>query len=101
MQNPLYEAKINSGYESKPMYFIQNPSPVANAVVMETERNQAQIWLGGLTVQQKSQLKSGTRFNIVNSQSNSSGEVIFQSRQGLVGIGKIEGNLEVGTLLSL
>ena len=101
LQNPLYEVQMNSGYQKQPMYFVQNPSPVANAVVMETEINQAKIWLGGLTLEQKSQLKSGTVFNVVNSQSNSSGKVIFQSRQGLVGTGKIVGNIKVGTFLSL
>ncbi|MGB3401340.1 MAG: caspase family protein [Microcoleaceae cyanobacterium] len=100
-QNPMYEVKINTNYENKPMYFIQNPSSVANAVVMETERNQAKIWLGGLTVQQKAELKSGTIFNVINYRSNSLGKVIFQSREGLTGTVQIEGNLEPGTLLSL
>jgi hypothetical protein len=100
-QNPLYEVKIDSGYENDPMYFVQNQSPVANAVVMKTEGNQAQIWLGGLTVKQKAELKSGTILNPVNSQPNSSGKAIFQSRTGLVGIVRVEENIEVGTLLSL
>ena len=100
-QNPLYEVKIDSGYENDPMYFVQNQSPVANAVVMKTEGNQAQIWLRGLTVKQKAELKSGTLFNIVNSQLNSSGKVILKSRKELVGSATIEGNIEVGTLLSL
>ena len=100
-QNPLYEVKVDSGYENDPMYFVQNQNPVANAVVMKTEGNQAQIWLGGLTIKQKAELKSGTILNPVNSQPNSSGKAIFQSRTGLVGIARIQGNLEVGTLLSL
>ncbi|EAW38601.1 caspase family protein [Lyngbya sp. PCC 8106] len=100
-QNPLYEVKIESGYENKPLYFVNNKTPVANAVITEITGNQAQIWLGGLTVKQKAELKSRTIFNIVNSQSNSSRKVILQSRKGLVGIATIEGNIEVGTLLSL
>jgi hypothetical protein len=99
-QNPMYEAKINSGYENQPMYFVQNSSPVADAVVMETNGNQAKIWLGGLTVQQKAELKSGTPLNVVSSPSNSSGKAIFQVREGLTGTVQIEGNLEAGTLLS-
>jgi hypothetical protein len=83
------------------MYFEQNPRPVADAVVMETEGNQATIWLGGLTVQQKAELKSGTPLNVVSSSSNSSGKIIFQSREGLTGTVQIEDNLEPGTLLSL
>jgi hypothetical protein len=101
LQNPLYEVKINSNYENQPMYFEQNPRPVADAVVMETEGNQATIWLGGLTVQQKAELKSGTPLNVVSSSSNSSGKIIFQSREGLTGTVQIEDNLEPGTLLSL
>ena len=100
-QDPMYEVKMNSNYANQPMYFIQNPSSVANAVVMETERSQAKIWLGGLTVQQKAALKSGTIFNGVNSQSNGLGKAIIQSRNGLTATAQIEGNLEPGTLLSL
>ncbi|WP_413165694.1 caspase family protein [Capilliphycus salinus ALCB114379] len=100
-QNPLYEVKIDSRYENNPMYFIPNTSPVANAVIMEIKGNQAQIWLGGLTTEQKAQLKPGTLLNVVNSQSNSSGKAIFQSRNGLVGIATIRGNLQIGMLLSL
>ncbi|MEB3281294.1 MAG: caspase family protein [Lyngbya sp.] len=100
-QNPLYEVKIESEYENQPIYFLDNKIPVANAVITETTGNQAKIWLGGLTVKQKAELTSGTLFNIVNSQSNSSGKVIFQSRKGLVGTATLEGNLKVGTLLSL
>lgn len=100
-QNPLVDVKINSGYESQPMYFIENPSPVANAVITEIQGNKAQIWLGGLTTEQKAELKPETVLNAVNYQPNSSGKAIFQSRKGLVGTVTIEGNLEVGTLLSL
>ncbi|MDY7024023.1 MAG: caspase family protein, partial [Cyanobacteriota bacterium] len=67
-QDPMYEVKINSGYENQPMYFVENPNSVANAVVMKTEDNQARIWLGGLTLQQKAQLKPGTQLNVVSSQ---------------------------------
>ncbi|MFY7804613.1 MAG: caspase family protein, partial [Limnoraphis robusta] len=100
-QNPLVDVKINSGYENKPIYFIQNPSPVANAVITEIQGNQAKIWLGGLTTEQLAQLKPGSVLNVVNSQPNSSGKAIFQSRQGLVGTVTFEGNFGTGTLLSL
>lgn len=100
-QNPLYDVKINSGYENKPIYFIENMSPVANAVITEIQGNQAKIWLGGFTTEQKAQLKPGTVLNVVNYQPNSSGKAIFQSRQGLVGTVTFEGNFGTGTLLSL
>ncbi|WP_413167539.1 caspase family protein [Capilliphycus salinus ALCB114379] len=100
-QNPLYEAKIDSGYENQPLYFIENPSPVANAVITEIQGNKAQVWLGGLTTEEKAQLKPGTVLSVVNSQPNSSGKAIFQSREGLVGIVTVEENIEVGTLLFL
>ena len=100
-QNPLYEVKIESEYENKPIYFVENKTSVANAVITEITGNQAQIWLGGLTIKQKAELKSGTILNPVNSQPNSSGKAIFQSRTGLAGISRIQGYLEVGTLLSL
>jgi hypothetical protein len=100
-QNPMYEAKINSNSANQSMYFIQNPRPIADAVVMETERNQAKVWLGGLTVQQKAGLQSGTLFNVINSQSNGLEKAIVQSREGLTATVQIEGNLEPGTLLSL
>jgi len=47
-QVPLADTKPQSGYERKPLYFIDKQNPPAEAVITEVTGNQAKLWLGGL-----------------------------------------------------
>ncbi len=91
-QTPIFEAKAGSGYEKQPIYFINNPSPAANAVVTAVTGNQATLWFGGVDV---GDVETGTVFAVVNG----SGKVIYQSRQGLAGKGTVQGVVKEGALL--
>ncbi len=94
-QTPGYEVKVGSGYERQPLYLINNPRPTANAVVTEVTGNQATLWLGGFDAKALASLENGTVLEVVGA----TGKVTMRSRDGLVGIGTIEGVVNPGTLL--
>ncbi|MDY7007818.1 MAG: caspase family protein [Cyanobacteriota bacterium] len=98
-QNPLYEVKTDTKLDSQAIYLTENSAPVANAVVTEVEGDKAQIWLGGLDVKKISELTTGAVFNVVNSKEKSTGKLMFESRDGLMGIAKVKGNVKPGFLL--
>jgi metacaspase-1 len=93
-QTPIFEAKAGSGYEKQPIYFINNPSVAANAVITAVTGNQATLWLGGVDV---GNVDTGTVFTAVKG----SGKVIYQSRQGLEGKGIVQGVVKSGALLRM
>jgi hypothetical protein len=91
-QTPLYEAKVGSGYEKQPIYFIKPPGPAADAVITEVKGNSVTLWLGGADL---ATIDAGTAFTVVNGK----GKVTLQSRSGLVGAATVEGVAQVGMLL--
>ena len=94
-QTPRYEVKVGSGYERQPLYLINNPRTTANAVVTEVTGDRATLWLGGFDEKGLASLENGTMLGIVGA----TGKVRMRSRDGLVGIGTIEGVVTRGTLL--
>ncbi len=95
-QTPRYEAKVGSGNEKKPIYFINNPSPAAVGVITEVKGNEAKLWLGGANL---GELDNGTVFTIIDAKGGSSGKVTLRSREGLVGVATVEGVAKEGMLL--
>ena len=91
-QTPRYEVKVGSGYEKKPIYFINTPSPATDAVITEVKGNQAKLWLGGVDL---AAIDDGTVFSIING----NGKVTLRSREGLVGVATVEGVAKEGALL--
>ena len=91
-QTPRYEVKLESGNEKQPIYFINTPSPVADAVITEVQGNQAKLWLGGVDL---AAIDEGTVFTIINGK----GKVTLRSRDGLVGEATVEGVVKPGMLL--
>jgi hypothetical protein len=95
-QTPRYEAKVGSGNEKKPIYFINNPSPAADAVITEVKGNEAKLWFAGANL---GELENGTVFTIIDAKGGSSGKVTLRSREGLVGVATVEGVAKEGMLL--
>lgn len=98
-QTPRFEVKVASGYEKQPIYFINNPSLLANAVITEIKGNKATLWLGGFDEKGLADLANGTVFTIIGAGGRSSGKVTLRSRNGLIGIATVEGVVAPGTLL--
>ena len=91
-QTPGYEVKVGSGYETQPIYFINDTSPAADAVITFVQGNQATLWLGGVDLDK---IDQGTVLTIINGQ----GKVTLRSRNGLVGVATVEGVAKAGMLL--
>jgi hypothetical protein len=53
---------VGSGYEKQPIYFINNPSPAANAVITSVKGNQATLWLGGVDM---AEVDEGTVLTVI------------------------------------
>ncbi|MEM1171037.1 MAG: caspase family protein [Cyanobacteria bacterium P01_H01_bin.35] len=100
-QNPFYEVKTGTKLDSQAVYLTENSYPVANGVVTEVKGNQAKIWLGGLEAKKINQLTNGAVFNVISPQEKSSAKLIFESRDGLVGIATLNGSVKPGFLLEI
>ena len=100
-QNPFYEVKTGTKLDSQAIYLTENSYPVSNGVVTEVKGNQAKIWLGGLEAKKISQLTNGAIFNVIYPQEKSRTKLIFQSRDGLVGIATFKDSVKPGFLLKL
>jgi len=101
-QTPLYEVKVNSGYERQPIYLSNPTSPAADAVVTSVKGNQVTLWLGGVNPAVIKAVEKGTVFTIIGAKGGSSGRVTLQSRDSsnrLIGIATVEGVVREGTLL--
>ncbi len=91
-QTPSYEVKVGTGYEKQPLYFINTPSPAAEAAITAVNGNRATLWLGGVDL---GAIDNGTVFTVIKGEA----KVTLQSRQGLIGEATVEGVVEPGMLL--
>jgi hypothetical protein len=100
-QEPLAEVKPNSGYNQRSVYFVEQQTPPAEAVILGVEGDRAQLWLGGVNPKSLQAFDQGAIFSIIDSQGNSQGQVVLESRQPqtLIGRGKLLGKAQPGTFL--
>ena len=93
-QQPLWEAKADSGFEAKPLFFIENPANVANAIVLEQKGNMVTILLTGVY---PNSMETGIEFVTLET-----GQILrLISREGLVGVAEISGEVQAGDLLKI
>ncbi|GET37842.1 caspase family protein [Microseira wollei] len=98
-QVPLTDVQPQSGNEKKPVYFIDQQVPPAEAVIIEVKGNQATLWLGGIDRESLAAFDKEAIFTIVDASGGSAGQVTLESRQGLIGKAKLEGAAKEGALL--
>jgi hypothetical protein len=103
-QNPQVESNLSQENTNTPIYFTPQQAISAEAVITKVENNQVQLWLGGLDSQTLEAFKKGAIFTALDSQGSQRGLVKLESRQGLIGQGKLlptKQNLQLqpGTLL--
>ncbi|MCL1475515.1 caspase family protein [Argonema antarcticum] len=98
-QKPEYEVKPGSDNDRRSVYFIDKQTPPAEAAIVKVEGDRVQIWLGGLNPQSLAAFGQGAILAIVDPQKRHQGQVKLQSRNGLVGVGKLMGTAQPGTLL--
>jgi hypothetical protein len=103
-QNPQVESNLTQENTNTPIYFTPQQAISAEAVITKVENNQVQLWLGGLDSQTLEAFKKGAIFTALDSEGKQRGLVKLESRQGLIGQGKLlptKQNLQLqpGTLL--
>ncbi|MBJ7297358.1 MAG: caspase family protein [Dolichospermum sp.] len=103
-QNPEVESNLSQENTNTPIYFTPQQAISAEAVVTKVQNNQVELWLGGLDSQTLEAFQKGAIFTALDSQGSQRGLVKLESRQGLIGQGKLlptKQNLQLqpGTLL--
>ncbi|NET57675.1 MAG: DUF4384 domain-containing protein [Symploca sp. SIO2E6] len=91
LQEPIQEVQPGSNYDEEPVYFIDPPTPSAEAVVQKAG-SEVEFWLGGVASQTLECFNEGALFNLIDNQGNVLGEVEQTSRDGLKGYGKLRGS---------
>ena len=103
-QNPQVESNLSPDNTNTPIYFTPKQAISAEAVITKVQNNQVQLWLGGLDSQTLEAFKKGAIFTALDSEGKQRGLVKLDSRQGLIGQGKLLPTkqnlpLQPGTLL--
>ncbi|NER51346.1 MAG: caspase family protein, partial [Symploca sp. SIO1A3] len=91
LQEPIQEVQPGSNYDQEPVYFIDPPTPSAEAVVQKAG-SEVEFWLGGVASQTLESFEEGALFNLIDNQGNVLGEVEQTARNGLKGYGKLRGS---------
>jgi len=103
VQEPIFVANPENNTQ-KPVYFLQPPTPFAEAVVKEVKADgQIEYWLGGISSLSLKSNQAGTVFTVLDRAGKDIGQIEQTSRRGLLATGKLKvGNLAAiapGTLL--
>ncbi|HEY9613159.1 caspase family protein [Allocoleopsis sp.] len=98
-QEPLADIKQESDYNKRAIYFVEQQMPAAEAVILGVEGDRAQVWLGGINPKSLQTFDQGAILSIIDSQGKPQGQVMLESRQKLIGQGKLMGTAQPGALL--
>lgn len=100
-QEPLVDALPNSGNKQKPVYFLEKPTPPAEAVITQVTNNQVTLWLGGIDPDSLDAFGEDAMFTSVtaNTRGGVPAQVKISSRQGLTAQATVEGTVQPGMLL--
>ena len=88
-QNPEIETNLSTENTNAPIYFTHTPVISAEAVVTKVQGNQVELWLGGLDSQSLAAFTKDAVFTVLDNKGGERGLVQLQSRQGLIGQGKL------------
>jgi len=89
LQTPEYEVKPGSSNEQQPVYFLKEPTSSAEAVITKIEGNLVELWLGGINSQSLAAFNQGAILAVVDTKGQSPVRVKLESRQGLIGRGRL------------
>lgn len=101
IQIPFPDVQVNSGFEQKPIYFVDQinttSTPPAEAVLVEVNVNRGKVWLGGIDPASLVAFDSGATFTVANAAGQENIKLL--SRNGLMGDVSLSGTVASGTLL--
>lgn len=88
-QEPQIEVKPGSNNDRKKVYLTEQQALPAEAVITDVQGGTAKIWLGGIPPQTLVAFDKNAVLNAIDARGQSRGQVQIQSRDGLIGIGKL------------
>lgn len=91
VQIPVYEVEPGQNHQQRPLYFIDPPTPAAEAVVLGNEDGEVRFWLGGVSSQSLDAFETGAIFSIIDAQGHEIGQIEQTRRVGLEGYGVLIG----------
>ncbi|HEY9648036.1 MAG TPA: DUF4384 domain-containing protein, partial [Chroococcidiopsis sp.] len=89
VQQPVYQVMPTRNYSEAPVYFIDQPTAAAEAVIRQIEGDQVEFWLGGVSSESLEAFSEGAVFNVIDRDGRTLGTVTQTSRVGLVGYGTL------------
>jgi len=99
-QEPVFEVKPGSTHAQQPIFFTEKISIPAEAVITKVSGNIAEVWLGGLAPQDLVAFEQNALLAAVDATGKNLGQVVLQTRTGLVGQGKlVQAGITPGGLL--
>lgn len=102
-QDPEFESNLSKKNQNPPIYFTGFSSLSADAVVTKVNGDRVELWLGGVDSQSLEAFNKDCIFTVLDAISGEKGLVKLESRNGLIGRGKLlntsESQLEAGALL--
>lgn len=98
MQTPEYEVKPGSNNEQKQIYFLNKVMNAAEAVITKIEDELVEMWLGGIDSDSLAAFEKAATFAVVDPSNKTIGEIQLESRQGLVGRGKLVNKVSAGSI---
>jgi len=87
-QTPEHEIQPNRDWDEKPVYFLNEQTPPAEAVVIDQQNDEVILWLGGIHSQSIRAFDKDAILTVVNAQGKEQGSVQLLSRNGLIGRAK-------------
>lgn len=88
-QIPEFLAKNNSRNQTRPIYFLSQPTPAAEAVITKVNGKNVDVWLGGVSPQALFAFNKNTILQLIDNQEKEQGKIQLKSRDGLKGTGRI------------
>jgi hypothetical protein len=93
-QNPQIESNLSKENINGPIYFTSQQGISSEAVITQVQGDQLTLWLGGLDAQTLEAFKKDSVFSVLDNKGGERGLVKLESRQGLIGQGKILTNTQ-------
>ncbi|MEM9818028.1 MAG: caspase family protein [Cyanobacteria bacterium P01_D01_bin.6] len=100
-QEPEFETKPGSNFDSEPLYFTPKVANPAEAVVTNIAGGEVEMWLGGVEPNSLEAFDAGAVLSGVDARGQDRGLIELTTRSGLIGRGRLlDGdNLPSGALL--
>lgn len=97
-QIPEFEVKPNSNNEKQSIYWVKQPNPPAEAVITKVAGNDVELWLGGVDSASLAAFDKEAIFALDYSPNRPNAQVQLESREGLVGKGKLLDSTQMAAL---